>query len=282
MEDQQNQGAIQVIIQDLAKAVDSLSETSRTNKEVFKDVFVENQKRNEDLMHEVMNDHRILMREVIDDHKKLMHETMQDHRELTLATEKNHREDILHYEKTEHRLTAISVLVVCLSVIVGGYWSLKQQRLSAEKTELATLYKKGSWIDSKEINQTAIKNEFMIAGVNLRAIREEGMIYCKNGQYTGPDPVAYRQRLYSADYALLGASFKTTGIFNADIENQVRSFMSHSYSLGKNAVCTKDSPKDEDLRKKQNELNQLMMGSINELKNKKEVIVKKIEKLEKN
>lgn len=279
-QDHEKQNALQAIIAELTRVVNALAESVRTNKAAFKDLLDENHKRHEAVIHQVMEDHKVVMTELMHDHKDLMSEMGRDHRELTESSERNHREDLHYYEKNETRLTWLSVIVLGVSIVLGGYWSIRQEQIAKREAKLAALYKQEAWLSDAQKNQTTVKNDFMAAGVALRAAASERQLYCKNNRFTGSDPIAYKQKLFLTSYELVGASFNVRGIFDAAIQDKVSSFNADVTKFRHMEPCSKELPTGYVLWKFQDEINTMMLQSIANLKLEREGVIRKVEALE--
>ena len=91
--------------------------------------------------------------------------------------------------------------------------------------------------------------------------------------------IDYQQRLFAAAYNLVGATYKITGVFSQEIFNKIKIFLADS-SVDKKNICTKHAPTDNELAKKQYEINSLMLNEINDIKKKKDALINRAEEVE--
>lgn len=231
----QEQTAYTQVIKELTKAVDALREASHSHHE-----------------------------ELSQNQKTLMHEVMNERKELEKEAEKNHQEEMRY----QHRHTFISVLVLAASIFVGAYLGVRQYNLSE-------LYKQATAIENRIDSWSTIYDNLMMAMANLRGIRDEGQSQCKNGHYAGLDPGDYQQRLFNAQYKLIGVAFGAERAFSPAVTEKIKSFDVDS-DIDRLGVCAKGAPTDDDLMMKQFAASKLMLKEIHELEQQKNAIMEKI------
>ncbi|EKD45038.1 MAG: hypothetical protein ACD_70C00107G0010 [uncultured bacterium] len=247
----------------LKELVDVVKENSETI-ETFKDAFVDTQKTHV--------------------------ETQERYEALTLDTRKSFedlerqtRSDRILESKRQRRdtyvITTVSLLSICVTSILGFYLTMQIQKMKSRDTQLSALYKQENALENTINNMVSKKDDLMMAMVNFRGVRDEKQQECKDNKFLSKSSYEFRQRLFAADYKLVGATYNITGIFSSEIFIKVKTFLTDS-SVDKTRICTKDSLTDNVLAKKQYEINNLMLDSINNLKKKKDKIINRVEQIE--
>jgi len=204
----------------------------------------------------------------IESQKLIIREMMHEHRDSVREAAKNHQEEMSRNKRLAIILTVISVVVAVSSVTTGVFMGIQQLNVSR-------LYKREGWYENRINNWTARDDDLMNAMVNVRDVRDEAQMQCKDYKYVGPDPAVYRRKLKNANYKLIGAGYAIKNTFNLEIQRKMNSFISSSSLDTK--VCAKGAANDNILRKNQDEINDLILTSIGDLKQKRDLIMDQIE-----
>lgn len=224
---------------ELTKAVESLGDAFR----LIKDVFSDNQKRYESLAHEIRRDQN---------------------------------KEVKRQRRDAWLIAMISIVGIGASVIAASYWSYKEEKVSLQKTQIAALYNEAHSIQRKIDDELSLRNGLMEAMVNVRGIRDFGQRECKNGIYDGSNSIAYTQKLFASNYELVGAAYKTTGVFNQD---KIIRFLSLA-SVDNAGVCAKNAPTDKELRQLQADINADILQCIEKEKEQKKLVIDRINSFE--
>lgn len=180
--------------------------------------------------------------------------------------EENKRKFLKSLKIDAYAIPIITVVGVALSIGASTYWNTKHQ-------ETAHLYSQASEIKEDINNLFATRNNLMDAMVQIRAVRHVGQLYCKDGKYVGKDPLAYQEKLYSAETKFFNASYNTTGIFIGDLANKISEFDS-LVDIDK-GICETNAAKDDDLRLLQRNINRMILEQVNQLREKRAEILRK-------
>ena len=204
----------------------------------------------------------------LDSQKLIIREMMHERREIEREAIENHKQE----GNYQLWFTTIGTIVVLASLIVGFYVAVQQMNLSR-------LYKREGWLENTINNQNAKYEVLMSAMSTVRGIRAEGQLSCKNGQYAGPNPAAYQERLFTADYRLVSAVFAPRRMFGPEVFKKIVSFVydSNGRKLG---ICAKGAPDEEVLRKQQDDINNLISSQIDQLEKEKSDVEDQIEGVE--
>ncbi|OGT34043.1 MAG: hypothetical protein A3C44_04395 [Gammaproteobacteria bacterium RIFCSPHIGHO2_02_FULL_39_13] len=208
---------------------------------------------------------------LIESQKLIIREMLQERRDAEREAVQNHKEDA-RYQRWH---TTISTIVVLGSLIAGLYVGVQQM-------DLSRLYKRAGWLEASINTQNTKYEALMGAMTAVRGIRAEGQLTCKNGQYAGPDPAGYQQRLFTADYKLVNTTFAPKRMFGPDVNKKIVSFVSDSSGIDRLGVCAKGAVDDNTLKKEQNEISDLITTQIDKLEQEKNGITDKIEGIENN
>jgi hypothetical protein len=114
-----------------------------------------------------------------------------------------------------------------------------------------------------------VKNDLLQAMAIFRGVRDVGQKYCKNGQYAGANPSAYNDRLYAAEYSLIGAMYKTMDTFDSSIFQKTQIFLDQDSDVDRFNVCSKSAVSNKKLRELEHVTNIEMMRSIQNLREEK-------------
>lgn len=229
--------------------------------ETFKDAFVDTQKSHMESQKR---------------YETLARETRKSFEDLAEENRADRKVEASRQRRDTYVITAVSVLSICVTSILGFYLTQQIQKMKSRDSKLAALYREKSEI-KEEINaRFSERNALMKAMVDLRGVRDQGQRECKNGAYAGRDSVSYTQRLFQADYNLVGVALETTGIFE---QSKIMQFLTIS-SVDKTSICNKNAPTDQQLRTLQTQINLDILKDINQLRTRKADIAKGITSIE--
>ena len=232
--------------------------------ETFKDAFVDTQKSHMESQKR---------------YETLARETRKSFEDLAEENRADRKVEASRQRRDTYVITAVSVLSICVTSILGFYLTQQIQKMKSRDTQLSALYKQENALENTINNMVSKKDDLMMAMVNFRGVRDEKQQECKDNKFLSKSSYEFRQRLFAADYKLVGATYNITGIFSSEIFIKVKTFLTDS-SVDKTRICTKDSLTDNVLAKKQYEINNLMLDSINNLKKKKDKIINRVEQIE--
>jgi len=294
-QDKKTLDVVEEAIESLTEVTRSFAEAVRTYEKTFQTALSEEQTRHQEylktltdsiahnqkeLTQETAECNRELMDNIMSNHRADLAKTMQNHREDLIITMQHHKADVESYTKSQHKMHILSGSVLAASLVLGGIYTFYHSQATARQATLSALYKQHDWAATTETHETKVKDGFLDAGIKFRAAVVEGQLYCKDGRYSGANPIEYRQKLFSEGYAVIGPSFKVRDVF-PKIINKVMNFNSAASMIEKFGVCSKNVPTGHQLRIMQTEIDDMMSQSIQETNQKKETIEKKILELEK-
>ena len=302
----------QKLIEQLIRVVDKISATFADNQKNSEDFFLENQKHTELLLKESNAHYELLekeghtryeniAREIQKQHEELSNEGRQRYEQLMLDTQKRteamsrdiqKREDEIREEnKKAHNsetkrmrwdafiIVFISTFSICLSILFTNFWDLQGKKIDLRRVELTQRYNQEKaiqdrvmYLQSEINNRFTLRNQLMEAMVNVRAARDIVQKQCKNSRYAGRDAIRYQQQLFSTTYALVGATYKTIGIFSNEIKNKILQFEALA-SVDHVTICAKNSATENQLRLLQSNIDDLILASNDRMIKEKSVMV---------
>lgn len=189
------------------------------------------------------------------------------------------------YRKDSFLIVGITILGIVLAIIFASWMHVKSEKIELEKTrqtnqialmeiKLNQRYHEENILQKEIDNRFTLRDQLMVEMARMRGIREIGQKYCKNGQYTGPNPVDYREKLYIAAFSLIGVSDSTYGVFhNPALEQKITQFVSSVYAdtdpNSQSNLCGKNALSDDALKTLQTDINKMILASIAQLKQRK-------------
>ena len=254
------------LVKELTRVVDKLS-----------DVFSDNQKRYEAAAETNAKHFESLSREGQRHYENLKSADQKRYEALTSEVRHEHEKEVRRQRLDAYIIATVSVFSICLSVIVASYWSLEERKIGLKRVQLLQNFNAHNAIQSRitylqqEINERfALRNQLMEAMVKVRGVRDIGQKQCENGQYAGSDPVRYQQQLFADSYNLVGASYKTIGIFGNAIKNELVKFGTLS-GVDQEGICAKNAATEKELRPLQARIDQMILAEITELEKQKQI-----------
>lgn len=179
-----------------------------------------------------------------------------------------HKKNKVKHRKDAYIISSLTFLLVVACFVAAFYWN---QRNSDRVSRMA----KAESLQQKIDQKIQVKNELMQAMTNFRGVRDQGIQYCQNGKYTGPDKAVYSSQLFAANYAIIGATYKSMGAFSESIVHQSQAFLEDNIDVDHFNLCSKNAISNHKLRILQNAINANMLNSIQQLQNEKEMLFNK-------
>ena len=302
----------QKLIEQLIKVVDSISATLSENQKRFENFATANEKhaeallkegnshyallekeahnRYENITREIQKQHEALSREGHERYERLMldmqkrteamsHDIQKREDEIREENKKTHASETKRMRWDAFIIVFISTFSICISILFTNFWDLQGKKIDLRRVELTHSYNQEqmyqnriAYLQNQIDYQFKIRNQLMDAMVVMRGIRDIGQKQCRNGHYIGKDPIAYEQKLFSASYALVGAYYKTIGVFNDNVKQGILKFNAMS-SADDGAVCAKNAVTEKELRPLQAEIDGQILITIEALVKQKNKLV---------
>lgn len=201
--------------------------------------------------------------------EKLAH-SLEDLSHQTHEADETKKKFIKALKIDAYAIPLITVLGVALSIGASTYWNSVQQKHNRIYGQISEI--------KEEIHQHfEVRNQLMNAMTQVRSIRDIGQIQCKDGKYMGNDKISYQEKLFSATFNFVSATYSTTGFFNKAIDKKISEFMSY-IDLDTKGICEKGAVNDENLRPLQRDINNLILDDINVLKLKRNALIEQSKK----
>ena len=265
--DSNQKNITQVEIRGLVYSIQSVNTLIQKTQEETRELHKETQQHYEHFI-KMMSD------EIRDGQKESSREFVAAFRDISHQSILRHKEQMKETKMHGYILAFITIVLVLGTTFFGGYYSSVLQT-KAQKS--AVYQKQAQRIDAKIATLEAVKNKFAAASINLRGIRNEDQQYCVNGQYAGPYKKTYRHDLFVSFYSLIGTLPEIMDVFDAEVAQQTKLLIAmFSSSVDKAGICAKGVATDNILFAKQSEIQNLMIESINQLKQKRKAINEKI------
>lgn len=287
MDDQNNiQQTTQTLIQQLIKVVTGFGETLVALKDTvisLKDVVLKEEQQYEHSTTTNQLHHETFLKNLHERHENLIRETRERYEELA---RQNRAEDEMQKKRIRrdaYIVTFISVFAICGSIIATCYWDYQGKKMDLKRVETTDRFNQENILQGKIIylqkeieHRFALRDQLMDAMVRMRAIRDAGQIQCKDDRYGGNDPEAHKQKLFTSEYELEGAYYKTVGFFSDDIQKEMHHFAEIS-GEEKGGIYSKTAVTKEQLRALQANIDNMIIASITPLQQQRNQLISKLD-----
>jgi len=190
-----------------------------------------------------------------------------------------HADESKKREKKSNRLTSCGIaMITLLGVLIGVSATMYQfsvenalkRKFQQQQDMQIQIRQQMDFLDAQIRDKISKRDNMNMAMTKARNIIEVGMLYCKNGNFSGNE-LKYREKINYNLMPMVNAVYSAKQVFDQSIYVQARYFSS-LLNESKNA-CDKSKNVDTKLRLLQASINESMNSSITSDQQKKEKLL---------